>query len=171
MLDDCKLRNKGNVWNSNSYFLTTNGELVRKTLEKQGYKFTFLLLDPSYLWNVNAAGNLASKKTLQLLTDSDGNDISNFEFSADGFIENPQTNNVLEATIDDRVIVNTKDTDKETNKRQLWKKGCSNFEGYFLIEHSESQRLLTVTNDIINSVYSIVLRGEFKTLLYTYNIL
>ena len=167
MLDDCKLRNKGNVWNSNNFSLTTNGELVRKTLEKQGYIFTFLLLDPSYLWNVNAAGNLASKKTLQLLTDSDGNDISNFEFSADGFIQDPQKNYVLEA-IDGEVIVKQKDTDNQTNKRQLWKKGCSNFEGYFLIEHSESQRLLTVTNDTINSGYSIVLTGEFKTLLYTY---
>ena len=129
-----------------------------------------LNLDPSHLWNLNASGNLASKKTLQLLTDSDGEaiDISNFKFNEDGFIQNPQTNNVLEATIDDKVIVNTKDTDKETNKRQLWKKGCSNFEGYFLIEHPESQMLLTVTTDTINTGYSIVLIGEFKTLVYIY---
>ena len=129
-----------------------------------------LNLDPSHLWNLNASGNLASKKTLQLLTDSDGEaiDISNFKFNEDGFIQNPQTNNVLEATIDDKVIVNTKDTDKETNKRQLWKKGCSNFEGYFLIEHPESQMVLTVTTDTINTGYSIVLIGEFKTLVYIY---
>ena len=175
ILDDCKLRNKADVWNSDSFFLTTNGELVRKTLEKQGYIFTFLLLDldPSHLWNANATGNLASKKTLELLTDSDGKriDISNFKFNEDGFIENPQTNDVLEATVDNKVIVNPKDTDKETNKRQLWKKGCDNFEGYFLIEHSESQMLLTVTNDdAINAGYSIVLIGEFKTLVYIYSI-
>ena len=130
-----------------------------------------LNLDPSHLWNVNAAGNLESKKTLQLLTDSDGEaiDISNFKFNEDGFIENPQTNDVLEATIDDKVIVNTKDTDKETNKRQLWKKGCSNFEGHFLIDHPESQMILTVTTDTINTGYSIVLIGEFKTLVYIYH--
>ena len=124
-------------------------------------------LDPSHLWNANATGNLASKKTLELLTDSDGKriDISNFKFNEDGFIAN-QTDYVLEATIHDKVIVKKKDTDKQTNQRQLWKKGCSNFEGYFLIEHLESQMLFTVTTDANINGYSIVLIGEFKTLLY-----
>ena len=119
-------------------------------------------LDPSHLWNANATGNLASKKTLELLTDSDGKriDISNFKFNEDGFIAN-QTDYVLEATYADKVIVNKKDPD---NPRQLWKKGCPNFEGFFMIEHSETRMLLTVTTDAAKSGYSIELIGLFKTL-------
>jgi hypothetical protein len=166
-LDDCKLRNKANVWYSEDFFLTTpsNGELVRKTLYNQGYLFTFLLLDPSQFWNLNATGYLENKKTLQLLTDSDEKaiNISNFKFNEKGFIENPQTNDVLEATYADEVIVNRKDLD---NPRQLWKKGCPNFEGYFMIEHSESQMLLSVTTDAIDTDYSIVLIGLFKMLYH-----
>ena len=167
-MDDCKLINKANVWHSDDFFLTTpnNGELVRKTLYKQGYLFNFLLLDPSQFWNLNADGNLANKKTLELLTDSDGNsiNISDFKFNENGFIENPQTNDVLEATYADTVIVNRKDLDKPM---QLWKKGCPNFEGYFMIEHSESQMLLSVNTDAIDTDYSIVLIGLFKTLYHT----
>ena len=164
-MDDCRLRNKANVWYSDDFFLTTpnNGELVRKTLYKQSYLFTFLLLDPSQFWNVNATGNLANKETLELLTDSyeKAINISDFKFNQDGFIENNQTNYVLEATYADKVIVTRKD---KNNPRQLWKKGCPNFEGYFMIEHSESQMLLTVTTDAIGTDYSIVLIGVFKTL-------
>ena len=162
-LDDCKLRNKANVWYSDDFFLTTpnNGELVRKALYKQVYLFTFLLLDPSEFWNLNADGNLANKKTLELLTDSDEKaiNISNFKFNEKGFIENSQTNDVLEATYADEVIVNRKD---KNNPRQLWKKGCPNFEGYFMIEHSESQMLLSVTTDAIDTDFSIVLIGLLK---------
>ena len=127
-----------------------------------------MLLDPLQFWNLNGVGNLANKETLQPLTDSDGNaiNISNFKFNDDdklNYIENPE-GFVLEAGYDDKIKVNTKDTD---NPRQLWKKGCPNFEGYFVIEHSESQMLLTVTNDSItdtnNASYSIVLIGLSKT--------
>ena len=166
-MDDCKLRNKANVWYSDDFFLTTpnNGELVRKTLYKQGYLFTFLLLDASQFWNLNADGNLANKKTLELLTDSDEKaiNISNFKFNEKGFIENPLTNDVLESTYADNVIVNRKDLD---NPRQLWKKGCPNFEGYFMIEHSESQMLLSVTTDAIDTDYRIVLIGLFQILYH-----
>ena len=169
-LDACKLRNKANVRYSDDFFLTTpnTGELVRKTRKKQSYLFTFLLLDPSQFWNLNADGNLANKKTLELLTDSDGNEIniSNFKFSGDdkvNYIENSE-GLVLEAGYDDKVKLNTKDTE---NSRQLWKKGCPNFEGYFMIEHSASQMLLTVTNDsITDTKYSLVMIGLFKAIYF-----
>ena len=138
-------------------------------LEKQGKSratyFTFLLLDPSQFWNLNATRNLANKETLELLTDSDEKriNISNFKFNEDGFIAN-QTNFVLEATYADKVIVNKKDPN---NPRQLWKKGCPNFEGFFMIEHSESQMLLSVTTDAVGTDYSIVLIGLFENTLYT----
>lgn len=175
-MDDCKLRNKANVWYSDDFFPTTpnNGELVRKTMEKQGYLFIFLLLDPSQFWNLNGIDNLANKETLELLTDSDGNaiNISNFKFIGDdnvNYIENPE-GFVLEAGYDDKVRLNTKDKE---NPRQLWKKGCPNFEEYFMIEHSESQMLLTVTNDSItdtnNTNYSIVMIGLFKTIYMYYS--
>ena len=131
--------------------------------------FTFLLLDPSQFWNLNGFGNLTNKETLELLTDSDGNEIniSNFKFIGDdkvNYIENSE-GFVLEAGYDDKVKLNTKDTE---NPMQLWKKGCPNFEGYFMIEHSASQMLLTVTNDsitdTINTNYSIVMIGLFKTI-------
>ena len=124
-----------------------------------------MLLDPSQFWNLNADGNLANKRTFELLTDSDlkAINISNFKFNEEGFIENPQTNDVLEVTYADYVIVNRKDLD---NPRQLWKKGCQNFEGYFMIEHSESQMLLSVTTDAIDTNYSIVLIGLFKMLYH-----
>ena len=129
------------------------------------YLFTFLLLDPSQFWKLNENDNLVNKETLELLTDSDERsiNISDFKFNEKGFIENPQTNDVLEATYADNVIVNRKDLD---NPRQLWKKGCPNFEGYFMIEHSESQMLLSVTTDAIDTDYSIVLIGLFKTLFH-----
>ena len=164
-LDACKLTNKANVWYSDGFFLTTpnDGELVRKILYKQGYLFTFLLLDPSQFWNLNADGNLANNKTLELLTDSEEKaiNISNFKFNEKGFIENPQTNDVLVAGYDNKVKVNTKDTD---NRRQLWKKGCPNYKGFFIIEHSESRMLLSVTTNALKSGFSIELIGLFKTL-------
>ena len=166
-MDDCKLRNKANVRYSDDFFLTTpnNGELVRKALFKQSYLFTFLFLDPSQFWNLNATGNLVNKQTLELLTDSyqKAINISDFKFNEDGFIENSQTNDVLEATYADNVMVNRKDIN---NPRQLWKKGCPNFEGYFMIEHSESQMLLSVTTDAIDTNFSIVLIGLFKMLYH-----
>ena len=102
------------------------------------------------------------------MTDSDGNEInlSNFKFSGDdkvNYIENSE-GLVLEAGYDDKVKLNTKDTE---NSRQLWKKGCPNFEGYFMIEHSASQMLLTVTNDsIIDTKYSLVMIGLFKAIYF-----
>ena len=110
---------------------------------------------------------MTNKETLELLTDSDGKEIniSNFKFSGDdkvNYIENSE-GFVLEAGYDDKVKLNTKDTE---NPRQLWKKGCPNFEGYFMIEHSSSQMLLTVTNDsitdTINTNYSLVMIGLFQ---------
>ena len=165
-MDDCILTNKANVWYSDDFFLTTpnNGELVRKILFKQGYLFTFLLLDPSQFWNLSANGNLTNKKTLELLTvDGKAINISNFQLNKNGFIENPETYEVLEGTITDKVIVNKKDLD---NPMQLWKKGCTNFEGYVMIEHSEEKMLLSVTTDAIDTDYSIVLIGLFKTLFH-----
>ena len=165
-MDDCKLTNKAKVWYSDDFFLTTpnNGELVRKILFKQGNLFTFLLLDPSQFWNLSTNGNLANKKTLELLTvDGKAINISNFQLNKNGFIENPETYEVLEGTITDKVIVNKKDLD---NPMQLWKKGCTNFEGYVMIEHSEEKMFLSVTTDAIDTDYSIVLIGLFKTLFH-----
>ena len=158
-MDDCKLRNKANVWYSDDFFLTipNNGELVRKILFKQGYLFTFLLVDPSQFWNLNTNGNLTNKKTLELLSvDGKAINISNFQFNENGLIINPQTNDVLEATYADKVIMNRKDL---KNPMQLWKKGCPNFEGYVMIEHSEAKMLLSVTTDAIDTDYSIILIG------------
>ena len=125
----------------------------------------FLLLDPSQFWNLDATRNLANKETLELLTDSDGNEIniSNFNIVSDDkvnyYIKN--STHVLEADFKNKVKVNTKDKD---NRRQLWKKGCPNYKGFFMIENSESRMLLTVATDASKSDYSIELIGLFKTI-------
>ena len=132
-----------------------------QTFLSQVYLFTFLFLEPSQFWKLNDKDNLVNKETLELLTDSDG--ISNYKFvSVDKvyyYIKN--STHVLEAGIDNKVIVNTKDKD---NRWQLWKKGCPNYKGFFMIENSESRMLLTVATDASKSDYSIELIGLFKTL-------
>jgi hypothetical protein len=86
--------------------------------------------------------------------------ISNFKFNEKGFIENPQTNDVLEAGYDNKVKVNTKDTN---NRRQLWKKGCPNYKGFFIIEHSESRMLLSVTTNALKSGGEFVKNNNVET--------
>ena len=121
----------------------------------------FLLLDPLQFWKLNDKDNLVNKETLELLTDSDG--ISNYKFVSNDkvnyYIEN--STHVLEADFKNKIKVNTKDKD---NRRQLWKKGCPNYKGFFMIEHSETRMLLTVTTDAAKSDYSIELIGLFTTL-------
>ena len=125
------------------------------------YLFTFLFLDPSQFWKLNGKDNLVNQETLELLTDSDG--ISNYKFVSDDkvnyYIEN--STHVLEADFKNKIKVNTKDKD---NRRQLWKKGCPNYKGFFMIENSESRMLLTVATDASKSDYSIELIGLFKTI-------
>ena len=120
-----------------------------------------MLLDPSQFWKLNENDNLVNKETLELLTDSDG--ISNYKLVSDDkmnyYIEN--STHVLEADFKNKIKVNTKDKD---NRRQLWKKGCPNYKGFFMIEHSETRMLLTVTTDAAKSGYSIELIGLFETL-------
>ena len=129
-----------------------------QTFLSQVYQFTFLFLDPSQFWKLNGKDNLVNQETLELLTDSDG--ISNYKFVSDDkvnyYIEN--STHVLEADFKNKVKVNTKDKD---NRRQLWKKGCPNYKGFFMIENSESRMLLTVATDASKSIELI---GLFKTL-------
>ena len=129
-----------------------------QTFLSQVYLFTFLFLDPSQFWKLNGKDNLVNQETLELLTDSDG--ISNYKFVSDDkvnyYIEN--STHVLEADFKNKVKVNTKDKD---NRRQLWKKGCPNYKGFFMIENSESRMLLTVATDASKSIELI---GLFKTL-------
>ena len=107
-----------------------------------------LFTDQRELWKLDG-GKLVNKTNLW---QSDDDWI--FRHNADGtiYIENVSKNTVLGTTEDDDVI---EEILEENNLGQLWKQGKPTKEGFFTLENSYSEKVMTAISDI-----SVIVKGK-----------